>query len=83
MASNSVVATSYGANNEWLIDDQNAILFNNDPNDIAEKIIYHLDNPDELQKKRENGKKFALATSWEDEARKVYDFIKKETNIDE
>lgn len=78
MASNSVVATSRGANNEWLLTEDNAILFENDPLDIAEKVLYYLDNPDELKEKRENGLKCALATSWEKEARKVYDFIMRE-----
>ena len=82
MASNSVIATSYGANNEWLLNEDNSILFENDPKDIADKVLYYLDNPDELKKKREAGLKFALATNWEDEARKVYDFIMKEIEVD-
>ena len=83
MASNSVVATSYGANNEWLLDEDNSILFENDPIDIAEKVVYYLDHPDELKKKREKGMEFALKTNWEQEARKVYDFVMKELNEDE
>lgn len=75
MASGSVVATSYGANNEWLLNEDNTILFHNDPVEIADKIIYYLDHRDELDIKRKNGIETALATDWEKEARKVYDFI--------
>lgn len=75
MASGSVVATSYGANNEWLLNEDNTILFHNDPVEIADKIIYYLDHRDKLDIKRKNGIETALATDWEKEARKVYDFI--------
>lgn len=75
MASGSVCATSYGENNEWLLNDENTILFNNDPADICDKVIYYLDHPDLLAKKREAGMKLALSTDWEKEARKVYEFI--------
>ena len=75
MASGSVVATSYGANNEWLLNEDNTILFHNDPVEIADKIIYYLDHRDELDIKRKNGIETELATDWEKEARKVYDFI--------
>lgn len=77
MASNSVVATSYGDNNEWLINEDIAILFENDPNDIADKITYYLDHPELIKEKRQKGLEFALQTDWEKEARKVYDFIVK------
>ncbi len=83
MASNSVVATSYGANNEWLLNEENSILFENDPNDIANKILFYLDNPDELKKKREAGLQCALNTNWNKEAQKVYDFVMKEIKADE
>lgn len=83
MASNSVIATSYGANNEWLLNEENSILFENDPKDIADKVLYYLDNPSELEKKRKAGLKLAFETNWEKEARKVYDFIMKEIEINE
>ncbi len=75
MASGSVCATSYGYNNEWLLNEENAILFKNDPMDIANKINYYLDNPNLLDQKKVNGMKLAASTDWEKEARKVYDFI--------
>ena len=79
MASNSVVATSYGDNNEWLLNEDNAILFENDPIDIAEKINYYLDHKELITEKRKKGLEFARTTSWEKEARKVYNFIVEET----
>ena len=79
MASNSVVATSYGANNEWLLNEENSILFENDPIDISNKIIHYLDNPELIQQMRQKGLEFAKETDWEKEARKVYNFIVKGT----
>ncbi len=81
MASNSVVATSYGANNEWLLNEDNTILFENDPLDIADKINYYLDHPELIKEKREKGLEFAQSTDWEKEARKVYEFILKGTKV--
>ena len=75
MASNSVVATSYGFNNEWLVNEDIAIMFNNDVHEISNKIIYYLEHRDELKTIRENGLKFAQNTNWENEAKKVYEII--------
>ncbi|MBO6193221.1 MAG: glycosyltransferase family 4 protein [Clostridiales bacterium] len=77
MASNAVVATSYGDNNEWLLNSENSILFNNDPVEIANTIIHYLDNPQLIEEKRVKGMEFAKSTDWEKEAKKVYDFIVK------
>lgn len=75
MSSGSVCATSYGDNNEWLLSNENTILFKNDPADIADKICYYLEHRDELEMIRKNGMELAASTDWEKEARKVYNFI--------
>lgn len=75
MASNGVVATSYGANNEWLLNEDNAVLFENDPVIIADKLIYCLDHPQMLEEKRKKGLEFVKNTSWEAEGTKVYEIL--------
>ena len=75
MACNSVVATGKGENNEWLVNNENAILFKNEPNDIAEKVLHYLNKPEELNRIRENGLKCAKETDWLKEASKIRDLI--------
>lgn len=75
MASNSVVVSNCGANNEWLLNTENAILANYDPNDIADKMEYYLGHRDELERIREEGRKFAEKTDWEVEADKAYEIF--------
>jgi len=72
MASNSVVVSNRGANNEWLLNSENSILADYDPNDIADKMEYYLNHKDELAKIREVGKAFAEKTDWDIEADKAY-----------
>ncbi len=84
MASNSVVACTAGTNNEWLINKDNAIIIPNDPIGIADTLYDVLQDPDRLQKLRENGLKFAQEyTSWENEADKVYQYILEGIKEDE
>ena len=78
MASNSVVVSNRGENNEWLLNLDNAILTDFDPLDIARKMEYYLVNSDELAKIRARGKAFAESTDWEVEAKKAYDIIVRE-----
>lgn len=75
MASNSVVVSNRGPNNEWLLNSENAILTDDDPRDIADKMEYYFNHMDELEKIREYGKKFAEKTDWEAEADKAYEII--------
>lgn len=77
MASNSVVATTRGANNEWLLDDENAILFGNNPVEIANTIISYLNNSVALDEKRKKGAEIVEGLSWKKEAEKVYAYICK------
>lgn len=72
MASNSVVVSNRGDNNEWLLNDENSILTDMDPVNIAETMEYYMKNKDQLERIRENGKKFAMNTDWDVEAEKVY-----------
>ncbi len=82
MASNSVVVSNYGANNEWLLNEDNAILVECDPIKIADKLEYYLKNKEELAKYRENSKKYISNITWENELKKVSDFIKKSVDKD-
>ena len=40
-------------------------------NDVIEKMVYYLENKEELEQKRKAGLKFAATTSWDNEAEKV------------
>lgn len=83
MACNSVAVCSKGENSTWLVNDENAILVEYDPVQIAETMAYYFKHPQELNKLRKAGMEFAKTTSWEKEAEKVYDYIKKGIEIDE
>ena len=77
MASNSVVVCPRGKNNEWMLNEENSIQVSYDPVEIADTMAYYFDHPEELQIKRDNGLEFVKHTSWEQEAKKVYDIILK------
>lgn len=71
MASNSVAVCSKGENSTWLVNDQNSILVDYDPLQIARTMKYYLDNPNELEVIRKKGLAFAKSTSWNEEGLKV------------
>ena len=75
MACNSVCATGAGPNNEWLLNVHNCILFQNNPIDISEKILYYLSDRDRLNDLRDEGIKLVENTSWEREAEKIKEII--------
>lgn len=77
MASNSVVVCSKGENSEWLVNDENSILVEYNPIQIAKTINYYFNHPDELNKIREKGLMFAQQTSWSNEGEKVKQAILK------
>ncbi|MDO5127352.1 MAG: glycosyltransferase [Eubacteriales bacterium] len=83
MASNSVAMCSKGANSSWLVNEENSIMVDFDPDVIAETLAYYLNHPHELATIREKGKVFANATSWEQEAKKVKAAIEKGVYEDE
>lgn len=75
MASNSVAICSKGKNSTWLVNEENSVLVDYDPYDMAETMEYYLKNEDTLKEIREKGLKFAQTTSWEAEAAKVRDAL--------
>lgn len=75
MASNSVVVCTRGANNEWLINESNAILVSYDPIEIANTLAYYLNNKELLEDRRQKGLSFIRNTDWKKEAQKVYNII--------
>ena len=83
MASNSVAVCTKGANSEWLVNEDNCILVDFDPDEIADKICYYLEHKEELAEIRRKGLEFANATNWEKEGEKVVAAIKKGIEEDE
>ena len=75
MASNSVAVCTKGPNSTWLVNDENSIMVDFDPIAISDTLCYYLQNREELARIRKRGLEFALATSWDDEAKKVRDAI--------
>ncbi len=76
MASGSVVVSDAGDNNTWELNEQNAILTEDDPWDIAEKIIYYLNHKEELQPIREYGREYAEGITWKEEMERICYFIR-------
>ncbi len=83
MASNSVVACTKGPHNNWLINEDNSIVLSCDPIEIANDLEYYLNNKENLNEIRRKGLEFAQGTSWDAEAKKVYDIIEKGIQEDE
>ena len=77
MASNSVAVCTKGDNSEWLVNDDNSVMVDNDPISIAEKMAWFFNNPDELEKIRAKGLSFAQSTDWTLEAEKVKNALLK------
>lgn len=77
MASNSVAVCSKGENSTWLVNEENAILVDYEPNAIANTMSYYLNHPEELEVIRAKGLKFAKDTSWHREGLKVKEAILK------
>lgn len=77
MACGSVAVCSKGENSTWLVNEENSVLVDYDPNQIAEIMEYYFKNPDKLDLIREKGLEFAKQTSWKKEALKVQEAILK------
>lgn len=75
MGSNSVAICSRGENSSWLVNEDNAVMVNYDPVEIADTIVHYYENPDELKRIRVKGMEFAKNTSWEQEAVKIKDAL--------
>ncbi|MCR4999337.1 MAG: glycosyltransferase family 1 protein [Lachnospiraceae bacterium] len=76
MASGSVVVSDGGDNNTWELNDKNAILTEDDPWDIADKIVYYLNHRDELAPLRLQGREYAEGITWKKEMEGVCEFIR-------
>lgn len=83
MGSGGVAVCSKGENSSWLVNEENAIMVDFEPNCIADTLEYYLNHPDELAQIRQKGIEFAKQTSWEKEADKVYNAILKGIEEDE
>lgn len=75
MACGSVAICSKGENSSWMINEENAVLVEYDPVDIADKMEFYFNNPDKLNEIRQKGLKYVQNTSWEKEADKVKEVI--------
>lgn len=82
MASGSVVVSNKGPNNEWLLNDDNAIMVDSEPEEIAEVMAYYLNHKDELSSKRQKGIDYVQKITWQDEIAKVYDFMTASIDAD-
>ena len=83
MACNSVCACTMGPNNDWMVNEENAIMIPNDPIGIADVLYEALKDPERLSKLREKGLAFAEHyTTWEKEADKVYQYVVKAVEED-
>lgn len=75
MACGSVAVCSKGENSSWMVNEENAILVDYDPVQIAETMEYYLKHEDELEIKRKKGLEYVQGTSWEKEAEKVKEVL--------
>lgn len=71
MASNSVAVCSKGENSTWLVNEENSILVDYNPMEIALTLEKYLKNQALLDSIREKGLEFAQSTSWIKETEKV------------
>jgi len=71
MGSNSVAVCSRGENSSWLVNEENAVMVNYDPVEIADTILEYYRQPEKLEEIRKKGVQFAKDTSWEKEATKI------------
>lgn len=83
MACNSVAVCSKGANSSWMVNEENSILVDYDPIQIADRMEYYFNHPDELATIRKKGMDFVKGTSWYKEAEKVYASMLKGIEEDE
>lgn len=83
MASNSVAVCSKGSNSTWLVNEENVVLVEYEPRNIAETMAYYLTHEDELAEIRKKGLTFAQSTSWKKEAEKVRDALLEGIKEDE
>lgn len=83
MGAGSVAVCSRGESSTWLVNEENAVLVDFEPNQIADTLEDYLRHPAKLAQIRGKGMAFAAGTSWEREADKVYAAILKGIEEDE
>lgn len=71
MACGSVAICSKGENSSWMVNENNAIMVDYDPVEIADTMEYYFNNPDKMDEIRKKGLEYVKDTSWEKEADKV------------
>jgi O-antigen biosynthesis protein len=76
MACGCCVVSNKGRNVEWLLDKQNSILSESDPESLANAIVEILGNSERRIALCAKAKSAAEATSWEDNALKLSDFLR-------
>lgn len=72
MACGCVVVSNRGANVEWLLNNQNSVIADTTANALAAAALKVLTDEDFRSTKAEAGYAFALSTSWEREADKIF-----------
>lgn len=82
MACGSVAICSKGENSSWMVNEDNAVMVEYDPVDIANTMEYYFKNPDKMEEVRQKGLDYVKDTSWEKEADKVKEVILKAINED-
>lgn len=83
MASGSVAVCSKGENSEWLVNEDNSVLVDYNPIEIADTMFEYLNDDAKLESIRKKGIDFAQKTSWDIEGEKVYNAIMKGIREDE
>ncbi len=71
MACGCVVVSNRGANTEWLLNDDNAVLADANPGALCEALQALLTDPQRRARLAEAGATFAAATDWQVEADRV------------
>ena len=66
-----------------MVNEENSILVDYDPIQIADRMEYYFNHPDELATIRKKGMDFVKGTSWYKEAEKVYASMLKGIEEDE
>ena len=66
-----------------MLNDENAVMVDFEPIQIADAMEYYLKHPKEREEKRQKGLEFAAGTDWEKEADKVYQAVVEGITEDE
>lgn len=81
MACGCPVVSNKGENVEWLLNENNALLADPNPESLCDAIIDLLVNENKRKQLIENASRFARATSWESESEKVVSFFQEMESI--